>query len=533
MGAGIHGACAAWDATSRGLTTALVERGDFGSATSANSLKIVHGGLRYLRSADLRRMRESIRERSALLRIAPLWVQPQPFLVGLGNGPLDGTSAFRAALGLSDLIGFDRNAGLSPDRAIPAGEIVDQGRAVGLAPLLGKGSSRGAAVWYDAVMRDSERLLLSFVLSAIRAGAVAANHVEALPISGERPGPAVVSVRDRETGDQFEVRARCVLDASGPWAGNQVEGSAAVAVNVVLTGSDSQAGVGIPIPTGTEGDPLGGNRFLFLLPWDGRELGGTWYRRATREDLDPEPEAIARDIDALMRLIESTVGRAAADRDRLRFFHRGVIPADWNRVGGPRLAERSTVVSRPLGSHGATFVSVSGVKYTTARHTAERAIDAVFSALGKRSPACRTAETPLVGAGVARGANPAAWEDRQLEPESGERLLERYGDRWEDVLASTGGPAEARQLSPGCPVLRTEVLFAVRHECTVTLADIVLRRTGLGATGRPDRRALEACAWLAGEELGWTADRREEEIEAVNALFDPVDMVRSGAVGQV
>jgi glycerol-3-phosphate dehydrogenase len=177
---------------------------------------------------------------------------------------------------------------------------------------------------------------------------------------------------------------------------------------------------------------------------------------------------------------------------------------------------------------------VSGVKYTTARHTSERAIDAVFSALGRRSPTCRTADTPLLGAVLARGVDPATWEweDQQLAPEAGERLLERYGDRWEEVVAAVGGPGEARPLSPGCPVLRTEVRFAVRHECAATLADIVLRRTGLGATGRPDRAALDACATLAGEELGWTAVRREEEIRAVNALYDPVDMVRAGVVGE-
>ncbi|HEY9507193.1 MAG TPA: FAD-dependent oxidoreductase, partial [Gemmatimonadales bacterium] len=179
IGAGIQGACIAWDAALRGLRVAVVERDDFGAATSANSLRIIHGGLRYLARGDFPRMWESIRERSALLRIAPGLVEPLPVLIPTGPPGVPSRLALRAALALTHVFSPRRNRDLPPARRIPAGRLLSRRECLELLPALETAPVTGGALWYDARMTRPERLTLAFVLSAAARGAIAANYAEA------------------------------------------------------------------------------------------------------------------------------------------------------------------------------------------------------------------------------------------------------------------------------------------------------------------------------------------------------------------
>ncbi|HKH84267.1 MAG TPA: FAD-dependent oxidoreductase, partial [Gemmatimonadales bacterium] len=177
VGAGIYGACAAWDASLRGLSVAVVDQDDFGAATSANSLRIVHGGLRYLGRADFSRMMESIRERSTLLRIAPALVQPLKVLVPTYGVGTRGRVAYAAALALNDLASFGRNRHLEPESRIPGGRIVSRSECLGLFPWFKRQGLSGGALWHDAQLQHPERLVLSFLQSASRIGAVPVNYL--------------------------------------------------------------------------------------------------------------------------------------------------------------------------------------------------------------------------------------------------------------------------------------------------------------------------------------------------------------------
>jgi len=181
IGGGVQGLAIARDAASRGLSVALVERDDFGAGNSGNSQKIVHGGLRYLQHADLRRMRESIRERRILLATAPHLVQPLGFLLPTRGRGLRGRLAMSAALALNDMIGFDRNATRDPARRLPRSRVLSVQEAGSLAPQALPDGSTGAALWYDAQMLDSERLLLAIAKAAHDAGAALANHAPPEP----------------------------------------------------------------------------------------------------------------------------------------------------------------------------------------------------------------------------------------------------------------------------------------------------------------------------------------------------------------
>ncbi len=291
IGGGIQGACAAWDATTRGLSVALVDRGDFGAATSANSLRIIHGGFRYLQSADFRRLREAAVERSILLRIAPHLVRPLPVLVPIYGHGWHGREAFAVALRLADLAGLDRNRHLAPARRIPRGRLLSRAQCLARFGGFDPRGLTGGALWYDAQAVDSERLTLAYVLSAAEAGAAVANYVRAERLLTEGGAVRGARVLDVPTGERFDIRARMVLNAAGPWADElaaTARGAApagapaprlARALNLVTRPLCEAVAVGIRSRAGPDRDPVGGgDRFLFLAPWRGRTLVGTWYR---------------------------------------------------------------------------------------------------------------------------------------------------------------------------------------------------------------------------------------------------------------
>jgi glycerol-3-phosphate dehydrogenase len=437
VGGGIHGAAAAWDATARGLSVALVEREDFGAGTSWNSLKTIHGGMRHLQRLDLRSLRESARERSTLLRIAPELVVPLPFFVPCYGHGARGRLALALALALQDALTAGRNGGLPAERAIPSSRTVSAVEALRALPGLDPRGLTGAALWHDAQTLSTERLLLAFVHAAADGGATVANHVAAVELL--RVGGRVAGARLRDTlsGRSHELRARAVLNAAGPWADGLVaQGAKSTpllrARNLVLRRPS-----GAPFAVGARS----GGRFLFLVPWEGRALVGTSYEPADAAPSDP-----------LLFLEEARrafpwAGLSAGD---LALVHEGLVPGSGEADG---------------------LVSVVGVKYTTARALAERAVDRVLAALGRPPVACPTATLPLAQA-------------RRLD-----------------------GPLEERALR------------AAREEMAVTLSDAVLRRLDLGSAGAPSRAEVDTVSRVLARELGWDAARERAEQDALATFY--------------
>ena len=481
VGAGIYGACAAWDASLRGLTVAIVDQGDFGAATSANSLRLVHGGLRYLARGELGRMWESIRERSTLLRIAPGLVEPIPVLVPTYGVGTRGRVAHATALALNDLVSLKRNRYLDPDRRIPGGRMVSREECLRLFSRFDTKGLSGGAIWHDALLRCPERLTLSFVQAAAASGAVAANYLRMTELSIH--GGVVQGARavDSLTGRELDVRARAVLVAAGPWtegllpAGpgpRPVEPAArALALNVVIGRRLADVAFGVRSRSGPGEDPIcGGHRFLFCAPQGNMAALGTWY---AENPGDPQ-EARNRGISALLREFNEACPGLDLSSSDVVGCQWGWLPLKAGKESGrpEALADRPRIVDH--GDRGVRhLLSVQGVKYTTARLVAEQAIDRVFASLSLTSPPCRTAELRLPGA--------------------------------EDRACAASGVMPARE----------EIVGAVRDEMAVNLVDIVFRRTALGAIPGPDRAAVEAVARVAGAELGWDRLRQEAEIDTV------------------
>jgi len=467
IGGGIHGAAAAWDAAQRGLAVALVEAGDFGSGTSWNSLKTIHGGLRHLQRADLVSLRESTRERAALLRIAPDLVRPLPFLLPLYGHGLRGREAMTAALLAADALGAGANDGLPPSHRIPRSRVLSPQEVRDRAPGVPAERLTGGASWTDAQVESTERLLVGFLHAAVDAGAAVASRVEVTGLRLAAGRVAGALARDREGERSLEVRSRMVLSATGPWI-DRLAASAGVAkrpapllraVNLVLGRRLVDR-----LALGGRGD----GRYLFLVPWRDRCIVGTGYEPAGSPGAD-------RGIAGLLAEARRAFPWAGIESSDVTLVHRGLVPGH----GGARgLLMRGRVVDHEAEDGRPGLCSVRSVKYTTARSSAEAAIDLVVRRLGRRAAPCRTATTALPRA-------------RPLE----------------------GTLAERARL-------------AARDEMALHLTDAVLRRLDLGTAGAPDPEEVDAVALAMASELGWDAARGAREKAALEAAYASDGSVR-------
>lgn len=463
VGGGIYGLIVACDAAQRGLSVALVERHDFGSGTTFNHLRTIHGGLRYLQTFDLRRARESIRERRTLARVAPWAVRPLPFVLPLPRSLARGPLAMRAAFLLDSFLSADRNEHVPDTHGLPAGHVIDAESARSRYPELQAVDIAGAAIWHDYVTVDADRLTLAWGLSAAAYGAVLANYVEATRLLTQNGQATGLQAKDRLSGREMTISATTVVNATG------------AAIDRLLAPFDAATGIPLlqavnivttrPAPAAALGGRSLSGQTLFVVPWQGRAVFGTWESPTTVEAGD----TIVRheDLLAFLDRLNEAFPTLRLTVDDVALVHRGVVPALITRDGTPTLDGHELIFEhRDEGL--ANIISVAGTKYTTARAVAERIVDRVIELLGRPPVICRSGEFPL--------------------PE-----VHLAGD---DLLR-----------------------HAAANEMVVTLADAVMRRTTIGAAGRPDRETLEHAASIVGAVLGWSAERFRDEVAAVERLY--------------
>ena len=465
VGGGVCGLIIACDAADRGLSVALIERRDFGSGTSFNHLRTIHGGLRYLQSLDVGRARESIRERRTLARIAPDAVQPLAFVLPLGRSVTRGKLAVRAGFLVDRVLSRDRNEGLPSSHQLLAGRVIGRTEALERYPELGRVDLSGAAIWHDYVTTDADRLTLAWAIAAAARGAVLANYVEASALSAEGQRIIGVEAIDRLGQRPLSIRARLTVNATGGGIdrllgplGAATGAPTLQALNLVTRRTASDVAFGARGPTG---------RNFFMVPWRGRALLGTWETLGPREADD----LAVRDADlaAFIAELNQAFPSLALSRRDIALVHRGIVPAIRRSDGtlaarGDDLVWDHSTGGRPYDG----LVSVALAKYTTARAVAERVTTLLLSKLGHPMVPCRTAEAVL-------------------------------------------------PLSAG--VCDSDLRRAVHEEMAVTLEDAVVRRTSLGAVGYPGDESARRAAVVVGSELGWDADRQRQEIDALRQFY--------------
>jgi glycerol-3-phosphate dehydrogenase len=521
VGGGATGAFAARDASLRGLSVALVEARDFASATSAHNSKLAHGGLRYLRNLEFSLVRESLRERLSLMRMAPHLVRPLPFLLPLYGAGLIERGKLKAGLTLYDLLSYDRNRLEDPAQHLPGHRWLSRAAALEREPVLagaqeGK-SFEGAFEYTDAQMYSPERIVLENLLDADGHGAAIANYVSAEKLLLRGGKVEGCTARDALTGNSFDIRARTVLVAAGPWADLFLEHATGTETAHKLIRSK---GIHLLVP-GISKAALtieAGAGHLFALPWRGHTLLATTDTPFTG---DPATVAVSEsDIEGFLATFRTYLPAASLARDKVEFFYAGLRPlvSDGSK-DSYNVSRRAELVDHGAEAGPDGLFSALGGKYTTSRDLAETVTDALVKKVEKKAvAACATATTPLPGGRFDRFEEmvkgfqktwPGISSLRNMAHMLGARLPEALkGARLTDLVAfkpSGDTPAQIR--------------FALETEMAVTLEDMVMRRTAIGQFGKPDAATLEKVADMMAAHLSWSQDKKAAEIAGLDRLY--------------
>ncbi|MBF9067861.1 glycerol-3-phosphate dehydrogenase/oxidase [Streptacidiphilus fuscans] len=507
VGGGVVGAGTALDAATRGLVTGLVEARDWASGTSSRSSKLIHGGLRYLEMLDFALVKEALQERGLLLdRLAPHLVKPVPFLY-----PLQGRGWERPYVGSGVALYDAMSVSSGHGRGLPVHRHLTRRQALRQAPALRKDALVGAVQYYDAQVDDA-RLVTMLVRTAASYGALPANRARVVGFLREGERVVGARVHDLETGGQFEIRARQIVNATGVWTDQtqamvgergQFHVRASKGIHLVVPRDRIHSATGLILRTEKS--------VLFVIPWGRHWIVGT---TDTEWTLDKDhPAASSADIEYLLEHVNSVLAMPLT-REDVEGVYAGLRPLLAGESDATSKLSREHVVQHAAPG----LVVVAGGKYTTYRVMAEDAVNEVVHGLDQRVSPCITDTVPLAGAEGYR----ALWNARaELARRSGlhvarvEHLLNRYGSLTEELLELVlADPGLGEPLSGADDYLRAEVVYAARAEGARHLDDVLARRTRISIETFDRGTAVMAeVAELMAPELGWDAAQIEKEIE--------------------
>lgn len=484
VGGGIYGVMAARDAALRGLRTAIIDRGDWGGATSYNSLKLMHGGIRYVQHLDFARLRASARERAFWQRAGAGLVEPLEFTIPMQGFGIKGPIAFGAAAELYNLA----SAGLRGPH-YPRARVVGPARARAMMGDLAPDALTGGGVWRDGQILDCNRLLLAALRAATDAGADAANHVGADELILYQGRVIGARVTDRVAGGSAELRAKVTLSCTGgdaaafatPVLGDSGAGAFptfARAMNLVIDRALCDRGIGIISRSRSDAVVDRGGRMYFLTPWQGRTIIGTHeapFVPGTDAHV-PDPAQVHSFLDE----INIAAPALRLSPDQVAFCYTGLIPADTDDAAkAVQRQTRGTLIDHSQSGGPAGLISSVGVKYTTARLIAERAVDFACAQIGRAPGASPSFDTPLP----------------------------RIGPGYD----------------PDTPVA-PQIAHAVTDEMAVTLDDLLMRRSLLADTGRlhgsAGKARIEAAAEVMAGHLDWHEKQKNAQILTLQSALE-------------
>lgn len=516
VGGGITGAGVALDAASRGYRVGLVERRDFAWGTSSRSTRLIHGGIRYLPQGHVGLVREALRERQLLFRLAPHLVRPVGFVVPLyrdSRRPL----GIRFPAFLQPLIPLGVRVGLltydlfSRDPQLHH-RVLSSHELEKLVPELRSEGLRTAFLYWDG-QTDDVRLTHAVLATARAYGAITVNHAEVVGFVRAGGRVCAAGVVDRLTGTSLEIPARWVVNATGIWAervarlagppGFRVRHSKGV--HLVLQPGTVRASAALVIPETDDG------RLAFLVPWRGCLVLGT-TDEPYDEDLD-HPRVTAQDVLYLLDHANRYL-RVRLRPEHVAAVYGGIRPLVSDSSGPTAALSRDHVVVNP----GAGVVTITGGKLTTYRRMAEDVVDVVAREEGRRRP-CQTPKIPLAGsAGLEHVAN--RLKSYPMDPDQREHLLSTYGSLALEVAQLVGEePRLAARLVPTLPHLAAEVVYACRSEYAARLVDCMYLRTRLAVLDGPaGDHAARTVADLMARELGWRPEQVEQELAEYRQL---------------
>lgn len=520
IGGGITGAGLALDSTLRGHRTVLIEKRDFSAGTSSRSTKLIHGGLRYLEHYDFAMVREGLRERAVLARIAPHLSQPFPFLVPIYREKQRNYShplLMRAGMILYSLLAGQYGPGRH--RKLTTSE------ALGYAPGLDTNGLEGALLYYDGLTNDS-RLVIDILKTADRAGACLINHAKVTGLVRNAEG-RLSGLTVKNEFDQVEVgcRARIVINATGVWmedtlrlpGGNpgELQKNVRPSKGIHLTVAEDRLQVrgAWLIPS------LVGHRFYFVVPWEGRvNIGTTDTDYSGDKDC---PQAIESEVIEILAAINAYFPDARLEPADVITSWAGLRPliSDPGVKDTTDISRQEEVIESADG-----LISIAGGKLTTYRLMAENGIDLAEKRLVERfgidkASRSKTAKRRICGGDLDRAA--LVELARRMAGESGLSLITtthlvfNYGSEAPRLVELAATDESLRQpLVAGLPNIAAEALYAVRHEMALTVTDVMTRRTRLAMlAGKASLGAAEVVATIIGRELGLDAEALHRQLE--------------------
>jgi glycerol-3-phosphate dehydrogenase len=492
----------------RGLSVALVERGDFAGATSSRSSKLIHGGFRYLPQGQFGLVYHALRERERLRhRTAPHLVRPIRFLFPVYRGRGFGRFTMSMGLWMYDLFAMAPRA--EWHRNLAAAQVREH------EPALAREGLTGGALYYDG-WGDDARITFENVLDAGMHGAAVANYVAVEEFGRSGGCVSSASVRDLVRDCVIELRARVFVNAAGPWVDHVRRMEATdVQSSVRLT-----KGVHVVFPRTTlpVRDALvladDGGRIVFVMPHDRYVLVGT-----TDTDYQGDPAGVETeraDVAYLLGVLaENLPGMRLTSEDvASSFAGLRALVIDGSRWLMPSSVPREEVILESPGG----MLTVAGGKLTTHREIAEKLVTRLVRESGKGAARCPTRDTPLPGARIEPGAADRADAEAlaTLPRVAREILIARHGTRaFLPARIAAQGSSLVAPIADGCPVIAAEVIHAVRNEMVLTLADFLIRRTALiWRYPAEAQAAAPLVASLIAKESGWDAARESREVAA-------------------
>ncbi len=530
IGGGITGATVAYEAASRGLSVALIEKSDFGSATSAATSKMIHGGLRYLSTFQFSLVRESLRERRVLTNIAPNFIHPMPFL--FSNYKSDKVSALKMkiAMLLYELFSFDKNWMRDKSKKMPRFKILSTEKIKELVPNANKKELIGAQLYYDCASHSPERLTLAFIKSASKYGASVANYTQ---MEGFIMEESVkfntikgIKVIDTIKNKKNNVYGKLVINCAGPWADLVLDKAKSMPThptgNNILRRSE-----GIHIITNKLVNDYIFSGFtptdkhFFLVPYRNHTLIGT-----TDKEFIGNPDEYKVTRKAIEELLEE-VNKSFGDGNKIKYedivyTYGGLRPLVEEQTEDVYNSSRKYEITGEKKNGIEGLITVEGGKFTTSRRLAEKAVDKALKILKLPKKKSISENTYLKGSEIDNFQDFVLEKQKQYAeffPERIEYLAKSYGteiDALFEIIREN--PAYKEALNADGENL-AQVVFAIRNEMAKTLPDIMLRRTGLAQLGHPGKETLIKVAKLAAKELNWDDEKIKEEIYKLEKIL--------------
>lgn len=485
VGAGINGAGIARDVALRGLSVLLIDKGDVGGGTSAGSTRLIHGGLRYLEHFEFRLVRESLRERETLLRIAPHLVRPLAMTIPIYEQSKRGWATLRAGMIAYDLLSWKKSL---PRHRMQSTKVTTQQM-----PGLNARGLLGSAVYYDAQVEFAERLVVENVLAAAENGAALLTYAKVTKfLTDEREVNGIQFVtRENQT---HSAGAKIVVNAAGPWVDRVLDYAGVKVEERLIGGTKGSHIVVAPFAGAPDGgvylEAVSDGRPFFIIPWNGNYLIGT-----TNVRFEDDPDQVRSElweVDYLLAETNRAFPAAELTRAKVLYNYSGVRP-----LSSTKKEDEQTITRRHFlreHPHFPNLISVVGGKLTTYRSLAEECADLVFRKLKRASPPCETANVPLPGATGEQPVNVC------------ERWRRVYGSRAKELAEL------AQQFNVSNPLI-AETVFSFQKEFATTLADCFLRRTMIGLNGDLGLAEVQTAGQAGIQLLGWSEARAWREVE--------------------